>query len=613
VARLATDWRLVLAVVMAAGAAWTWWHLDRGWFPVDDGALAHSAERVLGGELPHRDFGDVYTGGLAWLNAGAFRLFGTSFWSARLALFALFVAWMPAVFFIARRFAIPLVAGCVTLLAVAWSLPSYTAPMPSWYNLFLATFGVAALFRFLEDRRARWLFAAGIAGGLSVLVKVIGLYYLAAVALFLVSQAHADARTTHAAGARGAGYAAFVTAGLTLFVGALLLLVRRQAHAPELVHFVLPGASIAALLAHDEWRRPAGLAGARFRALARLAGPFLAGAALPMLLFAIPYLRSGSLGSLIDGVFLIPARRFDSASSPMLPLSALLALLLPAAFVALGIRHPSWLHRPRALHPVLLGGALLLLATGWSALAYRLVWNSARMLLPALVVLGVLALARRSSADGPLDRSRALLLLSVTALCGLVQFPFSVAIYFCYVAPLVILLALALYRHLPPQPTWMPVALVALYMGFGLLRINGGAQFGMGRFFLRASAIPMAPLPGTRAGIRAPSVTVAEYTTVVTLLGTHARGGYTWAAPDSPEIYFLSGLHNPTRSLYDFFDDTTGYTARTLATLESRGISAIVHNRRPPFSRPLPADLVAALTARYPNAAEAGPYLVRWR
>ena len=54
--------------------------------PFDDGALAQSAERLLQGQLPHRDFDEIYTGGLTFLNAGAFRLFGISLWSLRLAM-----------------------------------------------------------------------------------------------------------------------------------------------------------------------------------------------------------------------------------------------------------------------------------------------------------------------------------------------------------------------------------------------------------------------------------------------------------------------------------------------------------------------------------------------
>ena len=57
--------------------------------------------------------------------------------------------------------------------------------MPSWYNLFFATFGAAALLRYLEVRTRRWLFVAGVCGGLSILMKVIGAYYIAGVLLFL--------------------------------------------------------------------------------------------------------------------------------------------------------------------------------------------------------------------------------------------------------------------------------------------------------------------------------------------------------------------------------------------------------------------------------------------
>jgi hypothetical protein len=52
------------------------------------------------------------------------------------------------------------VAAGITLLAVTWSLANHPAPVPSWHNLFLATFGIAAL-RFLEDGRRRWLVLAG--------------------------------------------------------------------------------------------------------------------------------------------------------------------------------------------------------------------------------------------------------------------------------------------------------------------------------------------------------------------------------------------------------------------------------------------------------------------
>jgi hypothetical protein len=104
------DWRnppvrLLILLVLGVAAAYVGWHLDRGWVPGDEGSLAHAAQRVLLGELPHRDFDDVYTGGLAYVNAAAFQLLGTTLWSMRLVLFAVFVAWVPAVFYVASRFA----------------------------------------------------------------------------------------------------------------------------------------------------------------------------------------------------------------------------------------------------------------------------------------------------------------------------------------------------------------------------------------------------------------------------------------------------------------------------------------------------------------------------
>ena len=92
-------------------------YLYRGWIPGDAGAIGHAAERVLGGELPHRDFIDVYTGGQALLNALGFRLFGVGIPTMRLILFVAFLAWVPTVWYIARRFVGLMLAAATTLLA----------------------------------------------------------------------------------------------------------------------------------------------------------------------------------------------------------------------------------------------------------------------------------------------------------------------------------------------------------------------------------------------------------------------------------------------------------------------------------------------------------------
>lgn len=157
-------WHMLL-IVWVLSAVYVAVNLKHGWIPHDDGAFAQSAERVLNGELPHRDFDEIYTGGLAFANALAFRVLGVNLASLRIVLFAFFVAWVPAVFYIASRFAGAYVSAGLTLVAVAWSVPNYSAAVPSWYNLFFAIFGTAALLRYIDTRNRRWLFVAGVCGG----------------------------------------------------------------------------------------------------------------------------------------------------------------------------------------------------------------------------------------------------------------------------------------------------------------------------------------------------------------------------------------------------------------------------------------------------------------
>ena len=118
----------VLLVVWAISAAYAITWIDHGWIPHDEGTLAQSAERVLTGELPHRDFDEGYTGGLSFLNAAAFRVFGVNLLSLRIPLLLFFLAWVPALYYISSRFVTPVAAGATVLLAVAWSVPTYPAP-----------------------------------------------------------------------------------------------------------------------------------------------------------------------------------------------------------------------------------------------------------------------------------------------------------------------------------------------------------------------------------------------------------------------------------------------------------------------------------------------------
>src|SRR5437667_8405829 len=100
---LTRTYAFVFLIVLVFSIGFMATDLKRGWVPHDEGTLGLSAERVLNGQLPHRDFDD-YTGGLTFVHALAFRELGINSGSMRVVLFAFFAFWVPAVFFVAFCF-----------------------------------------------------------------------------------------------------------------------------------------------------------------------------------------------------------------------------------------------------------------------------------------------------------------------------------------------------------------------------------------------------------------------------------------------------------------------------------------------------------------------------
>lgn len=609
---LARD-RVVLPVVWLVSAAWMLFYLRRGWVPHDEGTLAQSAERVLQGELPHRDFVDLYTGGLSYLNALSFRLFGETLLSPRIVLFLFALLWVPALYFVARRLARPVGAGALTLLAVAWSLPNYFAALPSWYNLVFATFGLAALLHGLTTRRARWLAIAGACGAVSVLFKLPGIYFLAGSLLALAYAEQCDAEAAapgDASDADGAGaYRVFLALCAAAMAAAAGLLVRSGGATAE-IHFAVPIAALATLLVWNERSLRGPSSARRFRALFGRALPFLGGAAVPLLLFAVPFAAAGALRPLLRGVFVLPTLRLAHASAPApAVVSMLFTALLPVAALAVPERARL---RPLVLALAAAALAWILVVSGSSAGIYAHVFVTARAAIPVAAVAGAVALARaRASADAARRRD-VYAVLAVAALCALVQFPFSAPVYFCYVAPLAVLAAAAvLSLRAGPRPP-LPALVLVFYLAFAATWVNRGFIFLMGSRYEPNNQTVELRLPRA-GGIRVPGPHAFSYRVLVEELHRHARGPYIYAGPDAPEVYFLAGYRNPTPQLFEFFDLEPDREARLLATLERHGVQAIAINQFPAFS-PLPSKPTAdELGRRYPHAEEVGKFILAWR
>jgi hypothetical protein len=608
-----------LLIVWALSVGWLLKFLPDNWVPHDDGMLAQTAERVTQGELPHRDFDEVYTGGLSYLHAAAFKLFGTNLFSIRLMLLIFFALWVPVLFYCASRFIGPLGAALVTFLGVAWSVPNYPTGMPSWYCLFFATFGLAALLRYLETHGRLWLFAAGLCGGFSFLIKSPGLYFIAAALLFFAFREQSAARSASdfdLASARppGALYPSFIRLSTFAFVVALVVLIRRLADLPELYNFVLPGFALSLVLLIRESRSAARSGGERFQFLLRMVIPFLAGAALPVIGFLIPYAKAHALRSFYYGVFVVPFMRISMATYPPPRLYMLLALVPIVSlfvFACYSKRRESTVMGVAALAFFV----AVLIESERSNLVYRFAWHSAATAIPVLVVAGVLILLRggRGWKLTELRRQQIFLVLSVTALCSLIAFPYSSATYFCYVAPLAALAALAIISTRDPVPRLIPKLAAGFYIIFMMLVVTPG--FGLD-YMSRGyrAAVALDPLGVPRAGgLRVNSEEAYDYGRVLALVRQKATNGAVYAGPDCPEIYFLAGMPNPTRMVYDAFEDYAHETSRVLSAIDATNPNVVVIERLPDVSTPFPGDLRQALAQRYPEKIYIGHFEVRWR
>lgn len=622
---------LLLLVIWIACAAHAWHYLDRGWWPNNAGAFSLSAERVLRGELPHRDFDEIYTGGAAYLHALAFKVFGTTMAAPRRALFIVFLTWIPSFYYIASRFAPLRTAAIGTLLAAAWSIPIYSEPITSWYNLFLATHGAAAILRYIDSResgengRRRWLVVAGVCGGLSLLAKIIGIYFIAAIGLALLFDEQHARGGAHRAGFRpgsrslAIAWSAFLVLGLAAGVALLAIVVQRQFGMVAVVYFAVPVAAVAAVLIRHEITAPRVDAASRIRALGSRLWPVALGIGIAVTPFLLPYVASGSLPTLGYGLFVAPRARLAVTATappwpPFITLSALLLLAWPL--------ERSFLTGNGA-HLLLAAAGLGLVWNGWRPPVYGIVIESIRVIVPVAVIAGCVVLLwrgvgsdRESSippAPHAVNPSMVFMLLATAACCSLVQFPVAEQIYIFFAAPLGLL---ALMAALGPARAGSArvLGILGFYVAFSVIWIDRSIHMG----------VPYPPFVPDRqterlaldrsGGIRVRAVEKQQYETVVRTVRTLVpRGTYIYATPDCPEIYFLTGMRNPTRTSYDFFDDPIDRVDRIRQTLVRHDVRVVVLNDGPQYSLAPEPELLAHLRATYPESLSVGAFEVRWK
>jgi hypothetical protein len=618
-------WLAILLIVWCASGFYEGTHLKRGWVPWDAGAYAQSAERVLAGQLPHRDFTEVYTGGLTYLNAAAMRAFGVNLAAERIMLFVFFLAWVPALYWIASRFCRDWIAGALTFLAVAWSVPNYSEAVPSWYNLFLATFGAAALLAYTKRPRWIWPFLAGVCGGFSFFAKSVGLCYVAGALLFFAfheqtvsgrsAELESPEDTFASSPARGrlSAYSVFLFACVAVFLFVLIHVISQLDSSGDVILFIVPGASLCSVLVWNEVETPAGRASLRrFAELLRVALPFLAGAIVPFVIFLAPYARAHATGELLRDLFSQASSRIAMAHDLPDDTITIIPTIFLAALLALSAR--VW-ERIRWVFTACVAG---LLASGmlYAVVDYHGyigVWAAAYWIVPVVTVAGsyLLMHSERLRAN-PAARERIFLLLALAALCSLVEFPFSSPIYFCYVAPLAILALAAVLEPFPRVSRTILEVLFAGFLIFAVFEVTPGFIYDMG--FRYAPDAQRFALDDPRAGgLRTDAQTASVYNELIPLVRAHAADGDIYAGPDSPEVYFLAGYPNLTPNIYDFLGDTEQQHERVRQMIRNLRVRVMVVNENPALSPTLDEDLREEIARAFPNGKMVGNFAVRWR
>jgi hypothetical protein len=615
----------VLLAVLAIAGIYVGVRIGKGWVPADDGTLSQSALRVMQGQLPHSAFSEVYTGGLSFIHALAFRALGVNLMSLRICVFLFFLAWVPSVYYIAQRLVSPVSAGFITLLAVVWSYPNYPAAMPSWYNLFFATFGAAAMLRYLDVRTRRWLVTAGVCGGVSILIKVIGAYYIAGILLFLAfleqSESHSDHQYGNAEGQSSKDcpkncwpYRLFSVGALLLFMATIVLLLRTKLGMNEFYEFVLPSAAVVTLMLLGERGVQAGT-GQRFRRIFRLAVPFLCGLAGPIVIFLIPYARSGGVARFFAGVTSSAVERSVGLGVVRPPGVEQLLYTLP--LVAVLAAAMFWdQFQGKAIGGVLALGAVALVVRAAYSLDFVFgIWCSVVVLTPIVVLAGVALVWFRDRPDARienqrtndprtrLERQQVVLLVSLAATCSLVQYPYAAPIYLCYMVPLTLLAIVAIVSTgKRRRGTYALASVTGLYLVFGVVSLVP-----LHIYQVASMVGPMHTMESPRAG----GLKIEEaafFDDLARFLREHSPNGLMFAGNDCPELYFLSGLKNVTP------DDPGASPEEILKAIQSDDLNLVVINDAPYFpGAAMRPDVKAEVIRRFPHSTRFGVFNVFWK
>jgi hypothetical protein len=397
----------------------------------------------------------------------------------------------------------------------------------------------------------------------------------------------------------------FSTSALLLFLATVVYVFHARLGLGELYHFVVPAAVLVALILLGERNAREAASGTRFSGLLKLVIPFVCGVLSPVIAFLVPYARSGAVGQFLSGVTSSAIAR-SAGLGVLRPVSikeAIFALAL-AGLVAAAMYL-------REFQGKLIGAAVglalmvMLVKSATSSGIVSGIWYSVATLTPLVVLLGaaVVMTAGKLGFRPKLQQQQVMVLISLAAMCGLVQYPFAAPIYLCYALPLALLAAVAIVATAKKQPgTYLLAAVAGFYLLFGVAMLVPDYIYELTHKVGRMDELHLARAGGLRIEY------AANFEDLIHFLQQHSPNGLMYAGNDCPELYFLSGLKNVTR------DDGGAPAGEVLKALQSDDLKLVVINESPFFpGARMSAEVRAEVVRKFPESQLVGIFHVFWR
>ena len=475
---------------------------DRFWWPPDDGAYAHVAERVLAGEVLNRDIQDLHAGFVNFANASAMAIFGSNLVAMRYPLAILTVVQACLIFLITlpRGTIVAVAAGTA---AAALTFIQFLNPTAHWYTLFLFVTVLAVLNWMPKESWWSTMAVGFLVMTIFLFRQLTGVFVGIGVLTFLLCVAGPTYTTACQFRDRTLARGSIVI----MAIGLLGYLIAKT----DLAGLIMFGMGPLVILLWAIFR-----CDCRNSDAAAIISSLALGGLVALAPLVLYHLVNGSMLSWLDdtilAAFALSEMQFiDQASFVILFLLAVKTAIAPA---------------------------------GLAALINGVFWIVLVLLPPLVALITIIGLYRQDRSNG----ARVFLLPFLTLFYGLIAVHYQIPIYLMYTVAIFLVGLLWLAPSRRSLARAGSVGLVFFLSATGLY-FQAGQPLSRGMAGVVAGTrVPVVEVSGLdRASLRIGADDAATYGQLVDLIQRETpENGTILALPVNPELYFLSGRRNPT-------------------------------------------------------------------